>query len=323
MSADSSDDRATALATIADLARRHGFTVADIAAAIGGPASAPVTAPARRNLVVRVLGFLGGTFVFAGLGTFIALQWDGMSSAVRVLVTLGSGLTAFGMAIALHAARRFDTAVTALLLIAAVLEPTGMFVAFDEYGSGGDWRWASLVTFGAVAAQFGLAFKPLRRSTALFFTVAYATIFWATALDLADADGNVIAIVIGIALLLLAVRVDRTPYRDITSAWYFFGGVFFLAGLFDAVERTTFEILFLLTAIGLVYLSAAVRSRMLLFVSTLAILAYVGWFTSEHFADSIGWPLALMAFGIFMIGLSALAVRIDRKYVRVTAGDGG
>ena len=48
----------------------------------------------------------------------------------------------------------------------------------------------------------------------------------------------------------------------------------------------------------------------------LAILAYTGWFTTEHFADSIGWPLALMAFGIFMIGLSALAVRIDRKYVR-------
>ena len=47
-----------------------------------------------------------------------------------------------------------------------------------------------------------------------------------------------------------------------------------------------------------------------------AILAYTGWFTGEHFADSIGWPLALIAFGIFMIGLSALAFRIDRDYVR-------
>ncbi|HET9370827.1 MAG TPA: DUF2157 domain-containing protein [Vicinamibacterales bacterium] len=316
MSAETDGDRSAALATIADLARRHGLTVTEIAAALGAAAPAGVTAPPRRNLVVRVLGFLGGTFVFAGIGTFIALQWDGMGSGARVLVTLGSGLAAFAMAIALHTDNRFDTAVTGLLLIAAVLEPTGMFVAFDEFGSGGDWRWASLVTFGAVAAQFGLAFRPMRRSTALFFAVAYATVFWGTALDLADADGKLIAIVIGVSLLLLAVRVDRTAYKDVTASWYFFGGIFLLAGLFDAVDRTAFEILFMLAAVGLVYLSAAVRSRMLLFVATMAILAYVGWFTSEHFADSIGWPLALIAFGIFMIGLSALAVRIDRKYVR-------
>ena len=57
---------------------------------------------------------------------------------------------------------------------------------------------------------------------------------------------------------------------------------------------------------------AAAKER----VATLAILAYTGWFTGEHFADSIGWPLALILFGMFMIGLSALAVRIDRDYLR-------
>jgi hypothetical protein len=35
------------------------------------------------------------------------------------------------------------------------------------------------------------------------------------------------------------------------------------------------------------------------------------------FAQSVGWPLALIVFGMFMIGLSALAFRIDRDYVRV------
>jgi hypothetical protein len=58
-------------------------------------------------------------------------------------------------------------------------------------------------------------------------------------------------------------------------------------------------------------------------VATLAILAYTGWFTSEHFADSIGWPLALIAFGIFMIALSAAAYRIDRDYVRRSASPPG
>jgi hypothetical protein len=48
-------------------------------------------------------------------------------------------------------------------------------------------------------------------------------------------------------------------------------------------------------------------------------VAYTGWFTSQHFADSIGWPLALVAFGLFMMGLSALAFRIDRDYVKAGA----
>ena len=90
----------------------------------------------------------------------------------------------------------------------------------------------------------------------------------------------------------------------------------FMYGVFDGVEDTPFEITFLAVAAAFVYLSVAVHSRTLLFVSTLGILGYTGWFTEEHFADSVGWPIALIAFGIFMIGLSALAMRIDRLYVR-------
>jgi hypothetical protein len=90
----------------------------------------------------------------------------------------------------------------------------------------------------------------------------------------------------------------------------------FLYGFFDAVEDSPIEVLFLAVASGVVYVSVLLHSRTLLTVATLAILAYTGYFTSEHFADSIGWPISLVAFGLFMIGLSALALRIDRDYVR-------
>ena len=94
------------------------------------------------------------------------------------------------------------------------------------------------------------------------------------------------------------------------------GGAALLHGVFEAVERTPLEIVFLAAAAGTVYLSVVVHSRALLAVATLAILAYTGWFTSEHFVDSVGWPLALVAFGLVLIGLSGLAFRIDREYVR-------
>ena len=307
--------RTRALAQIAALAHEHQLSLADIATALG---QSPTTAEEHRwrGVLVRVLGFLGGTFVFAGIGVFIALQWDAMNSAARVIVTLGSGFTT--LVLGLLAARdpRFERAATPLLLMAAALEPTGMLVAFDEYGAGGDWRWASLITCGTMALQFGAVFGLLRRSTPLFMTLLFATLFFWTALDLLDVDATVETLLMGGSLVLAAIGIDRTGHRDITPIWYLLGAALFLYGVFDAVERTPIEIAFLGVAAAFVYLSVVVHSRTLLFVSTLGILGYTGWFTEEHFADSVGWPVALIAFGIFMIGLSALAMRIDRLYVR-------
>jgi hypothetical protein len=314
------DDRSRALSDIAALARQHGLTVEEIATALGHVPASPVETR-WRSVLVTVLGVLGGTFVFAGVGVFIAMQWDSMNSAARVVVTLGSGVAALVLALLSIRDVRFAKVTTPLFLMAAVLEPTGMLVAFSELGSGGDWRWASLATSGVMAVQFGAVFGRLRRSTLLFLCILFATLFLWTALDLVDLDDATGALVLGSSLLLTAIGVDRTGHRDITPVWYFVGATAFLYGAFDLVERTPFEILFLALAAAFVYLSVIVHSRTLLIVATLAILSYTGWFTAEHFAESVGWPLALIAFGIVMIGLSSVAFRIDRDYVRARRAD--
>jgi hypothetical protein len=286
--------RTQALAEIVALARQHGFSADEIREALreGG---APTTEDRRRGILVRVLGFIGGTFVFAGVGVFIALQWDSMNAAARIVITLGSGVVAFVLAVLSSRDPRFDKATTPLFLMAAALEPTGMLVAFNELGSGGDWRWASLITCGCMALQFGFVFGPIRRSALLFLCVLFATLFFWTAFDILDVDDGVGVLVLGASLLLTAVGVDRTPHQVITPVWYLFA------------------------AAGLVYLSVALHSRTLLFVATAGILAYTAWFTGEHFAESVGWPIALIIFGLLLIGLSALALRIDRNYVRAPA----
>jgi hypothetical protein len=310
--------RRRALEDIAALARAHGLSAAEIAAAIGESSTAAQESRGHA-VVVRVLGFLGGTFVFAGIGVFIALQWSEMNSAARVVVTLGAGLATYALAMISSREPRFEKATTPLLLVAAVLEPSGMLVAFEEFGSGGDWHGAGLITAGTMAVQFAATFNFLRRSTPLFVAVLFATLFWWTALDLLNVDIEVISLVVGGSMLLTAIGIDRTAHRDITPVWYLFGATAFLYGFFDLVERTPLEISFIAVAAGFVYLSVVLHTRTLLFVATLAIIAYTGWFTGEHFASSVGWPIALIAFGLFMIGLSALAFRIDRDYVRERA----
>jgi hypothetical protein len=306
-----------ALREVVALARRHGLSAEDIAAALGESlSSAPEAESHWRRVIVRVLGYLGGTFIGAGIGVFVALQWGNLNSAARVIVTLGPGVSALILSVLAAREERFSKASTPLLLVAAALEPTGILVAFREFGTGGDWHWASLITSGTMALQFSAVFASLRRSTALLLVVLFATSFFWTAFDLLDLDGNVIALLVGGSLLLAAIGIDRSGHGDITPAMYFFGAIGFLYGFFDSVKRTALEITFLAAAAGFVYLATVLRTRTLLFVATLAILSYTGYYTGEHFADSVGWPLALIGFGIFMIAMSAAAFRIDRDYVR-------
>ena len=325
MSAAGDEARTRALHDIVALARRHRLSAIEISTALDESPS-DVSAEAwsakaepesrARVIVMRVLGYLGGTFVFAGIAAFIALQWDTMNSAARVVITLGSGLAACVMAVLSSKDERFEKAVAPLFLIAGVLEPAGMLVAFNEFGSGGDARWAALTTAGVVGFQFAALFGVLHQSMLLFLAVFFGVLFWWTGFDLLGMDEAPMAMVLGGSLVLAAIGVDRTPHAAITPPWFLFGGIAFLYGLFDVVGDTPFEILFILAASGFVYLSAAIQSRTLLIVATGGILGYTAWFTGEHFADSIGWPLALVVFGLLMIGMSALAFRIDRRYIR-------
>jgi hypothetical protein len=110
-------------------------------------------------------------------------------------------------------------------------------------------------------------------------------------------------------------RLPSRPPPAIAPFWYFASSTAMLAALFALLSDTPVEILFLGVACGLVFVSTWVKSRTLLLVGTVAILSYIGYFTSENFADAVGWPIALMLFGLLLIGLSAPAFRINRKYI--------
>jgi len=215
-------DRERVLADIVALAREHGLTASDIASAMSGGTrgdAAPASADAgdgRQQLLVRVLGFLGGTFVFAGIGVFLALQWDGMNSAARVVVTLGSGMALFAMAALAARDDRFEKAATPLFLAAAALVPSGMLVAFDEYGTGGDWQLAVMASSGVAALQFAAAFHSFGRSTLLFLVIFIGLWFANAGYDYADVDGTFTAIVLGAGLIGVSVAADRAGRGVIT-----------------------------------------------------------------------------------------------------------
>jgi hypothetical protein len=116
--------------------------------------------------------------------------------------------------------------------------------------------------------------------------------------------------------LSLGTATVSGRHTILSAQLYVFGCWATLAGLFDLVEGSWAEVVFVAAVCALVYLGVWARSRALNLATTIAFLAYTAYFTSRYFADSIGWPIALILIGLSMIGISAASLQIDRNYLR-------
>jgi uncharacterized membrane protein len=301
------DDRARALEEIRRLAETHGLTLQEIAGTLAR--SQPGSGVAS-----RVLGYLGGLFLFAGVAAFIAVNWDSLASLVRVLVTLGIGLSLFVAAFTVERQGGWPGFATPAYLAAGALQPTGILVAFDEYGSGGDWRIALIIMGTVLAIQALSALRMAANGVLVCQAIQFGALAAANLFDLAGAPGWLTALAVGSGMLLLAAGLDRGHYPWNVAGFSGVGSLVIYLGAFDLLEGLWLEPLF--AAIGGlgIYLSVQARIRALLVTGILALLSYISYFTAEHFSDSLGWPLVLMLIGLLFVGLGVLAVRFNRRY---------
>jgi len=309
--------RDEALVEIVGLVRQHGLTIGDIASALDRD---PQTSVARSSgILSRVFGYLGGAFVFAGLAIYIGMRWDDLGSTGRVLLTIGPGFCAFVLALVCMTNEAFAGAALPLFLIAALVQPTGILVLMKEFSQGGDPAYGVLFMNLVMLIQQGCAFWARRVTVLALTTIIFATGFVAVALDLLHAGRDLMGIVLGISLGCVAWSLDRSPHRSLAGAVYFFAALLFLAAWYHVLRHTAAEVLFVGLSCGIVFLSVVARSRSLLAVATLALIAYIGYFIGEHFENNLSAPIVLMIAGFLFIAIGAAAVRINNKYIRQPA----
>ena len=307
------NERHQALEHIKNLAQQHNLSTQEVIAAL---VSDEPDSSAASGLLIKVLSYVGGIFVFAGIAIFIALQWDGMNSAARIVITLGTGVAFFTAAVAALKDDRYQALAAPLLLVSGVLQPTGLMVVFAELGSGGDEQVAALITAVTFAAQYGFAMLKWRQTLMAGLCLFFGSAAWGLGLDLMDFDFALIALTLGISWLCFGTANLSGRYAALAPQLLFIGCWAFLAGVFDMVEDSVLEVLFVLATCGMIYLGVWAKSRALNLASTAALLAYTAYFTGHYFADSIGWPIALIVIGLAMMAISTFAVRIDRRLRR-------
>jgi Predicted membrane protein (DUF2157) len=303
-----------ALHDIISLAKHNNITLDEIKHAL--EAAPTLASKPSSSVLSKLFGYIGGIFVFAGIGVFISMYWAEFGSAARVIVTLGTGLVAFIMALVCLHDKRYEKAATPLFLIAALLQPTGILVMLQEYSSGGDTRLGLMFMSAYMLVQQGATFWAKRRTVLAFSAILFGCIFFANLFDLWDFNEKLIGTIVGISLICIAYALQQSKHVAISPFWYFVGAVLLMWSVFEAVQNTPLELVYLGLAALLIFLSTYVRSRTLLLVGTLAMLSYIGYYTAEHFANTLGWPIALVIIGIALIGMGALAMRLNNKYIK-------
>lgn len=303
--------REEALQQIAELAAKHQLKAEDIIAALRD--QPPVNQAQRSSgILAKILAYLGGVFVLAGLAIFIGMQWETFSSAMRVLLTLGTGFAVFVFALTTLSDQRFSGVTTPMLLIAALLQPTGLVVMLNEYSRGGEPEHGLLFMCVVMLVQQLLTFLATHRTVLLFTSLFFGAAGFGTLCDILDIDFEIIALALGIALTSISWVIGKSVHEPITPFWYLAGSVFFLYGMFDVLEGSVLEILYFGVAAGIMYLGTVVRSRTLLFTSVLALMGFTGYF----FRDSLANAFGLILMGFLLIGLSAFAMSLNRKYIQ-------
>ena len=303
-----------AILEVIDIMQRHALTLDDIALMLNSPVE--LKTEKSSGILSRFFGYIGGIFVFAGLFIYVGMKWEYLDAVGRITVTLGTGFCAFILALVCTTDKRFERAATPLFLMAAFLQPAGILVMMKEYSQGGDPAHALLFMNFVMALQQGCAFKARDRTVLALTTIIFSGSFFIVACDLLHINRHALGITFGISLLCVAWSLGNSKHKSISGLWYFLGAMILLVSSYDWLHDKPMEILFLGLASAIIYLSTRARSRSLLLVGTLALIAYLGNYMAVHFAHNLNAPLLLMLMGFMLIAVGVVAVKINNRYIK-------
>ncbi|MCM8578275.1 hypothetical protein [Accumulibacter sp.] len=118
----------------------------------------------------------------------------------------------------------------------------------------------------------------------------------------------------GMSIISAAYGLEKGRRQDrLAGLGMLIGSAMAYTGLFDLVYKTAVEPAFFAVTASMLYACILLQSRALLLTTVIAMLSYIGYFTTQHFVDSLGWPISLVLMGVAFMGVSALAMRVKRQ----------
>ncbi|MGB4058379.1 MAG: hypothetical protein WBK77_09885 [Alphaproteobacteria bacterium] len=229
----------------------------------------------KGELILRLFAYLGGTLIFVGLGIFTQTIWNDIGSLPRVIITFGSGFTAYLCALFFSFDARLSKVATPAFLVAFLLQPVGLFVLLKEYFPGDNAALGSMIVFGLLAIQQALTFSKFRLPSLLLYSLLYFIGFIGGFVEYFDFDRGFASLLFGIFLLGVTIDMQRrNNFKDLTPIFFFIGMALFFSGLYYYIGRTPFDPIALSFILALLGFAVIKDNKTLYVLSLLYMTAY-------------------------------------------------
>jgi hypothetical protein len=299
--------------------------------ATGGPVAEPeqLSKLGEHFTLQEIIFYIGGAVVFIGLAFLISQNWDAFNAVTRILITLGSAVAAYVMAFLFY--NRPDTKKVAqpFFLLSALLLPVGIGVSLYESNWNLSGDMAAVLISGLSLIVFAVTLAHFKNNLHLLFVTIFGTWLFFAATGMVAEDSAYYVdqdfflyrmLVVGVSYLLLGYYFKPSNFGLMSGPYFFFGSFAFLLaaiilGGWTPDQNVFWELVYPILSLGLVFASTKLKSRAMLLWGTVFFMAYLIKISSEYFADSLGWPFALIISGLSMIAVGYYAFRIKKEYI--------
>lgn len=126
-------------------------------------------------------------------------------------------------------------------------------------------------------------------------------------------SANWASLLTGVCVMSAAYGLQKAGrYSRLSGLGYLAGSIMAYSGLFDLVRNTPAELIYLAVTASMLYACVALQSRVLLFTTVAAMLGFIGFYTAQYFANSLGWPVTLILMGVAFLGVGMIAMKLRR-----------
>jgi len=272
-----------------------------------------------------MLYLIGALVLVLGIIFLVAQIWGDIGSLGRVSLTLVLGLVFATLGSWFLITEKGDQLGDIFHVVGGLLIPSGIFVLLNEYVTTTPSLWTITLICTGIALFYILLAIQHKRAVLTFFAISDTTIVAYALVSaliqnsryIADDVFALITMSLGIGYFFLGRAYIGTWNKKLVSYLYLAGSLaFFIAGFNRIYDYgLVWELLYLVFACVGVGIALSVKSRILLFVSTGALIGYFVYMTNEYFADSLGWPISLVLLGFVLIGLGYASVTLGKKYI--------
>lgn len=127
-------------------------------------------------------------------------------------------------------------------------------------------------------------------------------------------SANWASLITGLCVISAAYGFQKAEqHQRLASIGYFIGSIMAYSGLFDLVQNTSFELLYLAVTASVLYICLVLQSPALLLTTVIAMLSFIGYYSAEYFANSLGWPITLVLMGVAFLGVGTVALNVKRR----------